>query len=188
MRTYAAIGDPVEMIGREALNLIYASSSVRAITVGHLSQDPSIPAYVDTDHMLAKHFAVVGSTGVGKSSAVASILTKTIDVRPDLRVLLLDVHNEYRAAFGDRANVIGAENAAAPVLALQFRGDPERAVPGKPAATEEVEILAELIPVAKAKYQSRSPSGSPSNGGRRRGTAASPRTRPRVAPPGSARG
>ena len=57
------------MIGSEELNLIYASTSARAITIGHLSQDPSIPAYVDTDHLLAKHFAVVGSTGVGKSRA-----------------------------------------------------------------------------------------------------------------------
>jgi len=153
VRAYAAIGDPVEMIGRETLNLIYASSSARAITVGHLSQDPSIPAYVDTDHMLAKHFAVVGSTGVGKSSAVASILTRTIEVRPDLRILLLDVHNEYRAAFGDRANVIGAETLRLPFWLFNFEEIMNVLYAGKPAATEEVEILAELIPVAKAKYQ-----------------------------------
>jgi len=56
VRDYAAIGDPVEMIRRDELGLIYASSSERAITVGHLSQDPSIPAYVDTDHRLAVSF------------------------------------------------------------------------------------------------------------------------------------
>ncbi len=153
VREYAAIGDPVEMIGREELNLIYASSSARAITVGHLSQDPSIPAYVDTDHMLAKHFAVVGSTGVGKSSAVAAILSKTIEVRPELRVLLLDVHNEYRAAFGDRASVIGAENLRLPFWLFNFEEMQNVIYGGKPAAPEEVEILAELIPIAKGKYQ-----------------------------------
>ena len=129
------------------------SSGARAITVGHLSQDPSIPAYVDTDHMLAKHFAVVGSTGVGKSSAVASILGKMIDVRPELRVLLLDVHNEYRAAFGSRANVIGAENLRLPFWLFNFEEITNVIYGGKPASPEEVEILAELIPIAKAKYQ-----------------------------------
>jgi uncharacterized protein len=154
VREYAAIGDPAEMIGREELNLIYASSGARSITVGHLSQDPSIPAYVDSDHMLAKHFAVVGSTGVGKSSAVASILTRMIEVRPEVRVLLLDVHNEYRAAFGGHANVIGAENLRLPFWLFNFEEMINVIYAGKPAAPEEVEILAELIPVAKARYQS----------------------------------
>jgi DNA helicase HerA-like ATPase len=153
VRDYAAIGDPVEMISREELRLIYAASGERAITVGHLSQDPSIPAYVDTDHMLAKHFAVVGSTGVGKSSAVASILGKMIDVRPELRVLLLDVHNEYRAAFDSRANVIGGENLRLPFWLFNFEEILNVLYAGKPAGSEEVEILAELIPVAKAKHQ-----------------------------------
>ena len=152
VREYAAIGDPVEMIGRAELNLIYAASGARTITVGHLSQDPSIPAYVDTDHMLAKHFAVVGSTGVGKSSAVASILGKMVDVRPELRVLLLDVHNEYRAAFGGRASVIGAENLRLSFWLFNFEEMQNVIYAGKPAAPEEVEILAELIPIAKAKY------------------------------------
>ena len=153
VREYAAIGDPARMIGSAELNLIYASTSARAITIGHLSQDPSIPAYVDTDHMLAKHFAVVGSTGVGKSSAVASILGKMTDVRPELRVLLLDVHNEYRAAFGDRASVIGAENLRLPFWLFNFEETLNVLYGGKPAAAEEADILAELIPVAKAKYQ-----------------------------------
>ena len=154
VREYAAIGDPAEMIGREELRLIYASSSARAINVGHLSQDPSIPAYVDTDHMLAKHFAVVGSTGVGKSSSVACILGKMLDVRPDLRVLLLDVHNEYRAAFGSRANVMGAENLRLPFWLFSFEEMVNVLYAGKAAAPEEMEILAEMIPIAKAKYQS----------------------------------
>ncbi len=153
VREYAAIGDPAEMIGRDELNLIYASSGARTVTVGHLSQDPSIPAYVDTDHLLAKHFAVVGSTGVGKSSAVASIVSKVIDVRPELRVLLLDVHNEYRAAFGNRANVIGAENLRLPFWLFNFEETTNVIYGGKPASPEEMEILAELIPLAKANYQ-----------------------------------
>ena len=178
VREYAAIGDPAEMIGREELKLIYASSSARAITVGHLSQDPSIPAYVDTDHMLAKHFAVVGSTGVGKSSAVASILGKMIDVRPELRVLLLDVHNEYRAAFGSRANVIGGGEPAAAVLALQLRGDAQRHLRRQAGRARGGGDPRRADPDRQGEVPGR-PRAARGRAGGRRGTAASPRTRPR---------
>ncbi len=153
VRDYAAIGDAVELMGHEELNLIYASTGTRTIDVGHLSQDRSIPAIVDTDHLLAKHFAVVGSTGVGKSTAVASILGKTITVRPELRVLLLDVHNEYGAVFGERANIVGSENLRLPFWLFNFEETLNVLYGGKPAPTEEIEILSELIPMAKANYQ-----------------------------------
>ena len=153
VRDYAAIGDAVELMGHEELNLIYASTGTRTIDVGHLSQDRSIPAIVDTDHLLAKHFAVVGSTGVGKSTAVASILSKTIAVRPELRALLLDVHNEYGAVFGERANIVGSENLRLPFWLFNFEETLNVLYGGKPVPTEEVEILSELIPLAKAGYQ-----------------------------------
>jgi DNA helicase HerA-like ATPase len=35
--------------------------------------------------MLSKHFAVLGTTGVGKSSGVALILRQILDARPNLR-------------------------------------------------------------------------------------------------------
>ena len=41
------------------------------INVGTLQQDPSVIAYVDVEEMLSKHFAVLGSTGVGKSTGVS---------------------------------------------------------------------------------------------------------------------
>jgi hypothetical protein len=43
VREYAAIGDPARMLGSAELNLIYASTSARAITIGHLSQAPRSP-------------------------------------------------------------------------------------------------------------------------------------------------
>jgi uncharacterized protein len=50
--------------------------------------------------MLRCHFAVVGTTGVGKSSAVcAAVRESAAEVKPNLRVLVLDPHNEYAHAF-----------------------------------------------------------------------------------------
>ena len=97
-----------------------------AIDIGHLQQDSSLGAYIDVNDMLSKHFAVLGTTGVGKSSGVAVILQEILRARPDLRIFLLDPHNEYGRCFGDRALVLNPRNLQAAVLAVQFRGDHRR--------------------------------------------------------------
>ncbi|HMT21586.1 MAG TPA: DUF87 domain-containing protein, partial [Promineifilum sp.] len=62
---YPAIGDIAATITNQDLRVVYAPSQKDAINVGNLQQDPSVIAYVDVDEMLSKHFAVLGSTGVG---------------------------------------------------------------------------------------------------------------------------
>ena len=87
--------------------------------------------------MLSKHFAVLGTTGVGKSSGVALILQQILDARPNLRVFLLDGHNEYGALLRrPRAGAQSAQPEAA-VLAVQFRGDRRRVLRAAgPASTK----------------------------------------------------
>ena len=85
------------------MRIIFDGSGAKSIKVGQLQQDRTIDVRIDINEMLSKHFAVLGTTGVGKSSAVALILQQLLQARPDLRVLLLDVHNEYGRCFGDRA-------------------------------------------------------------------------------------
>lgn len=154
VREYPAIGDDASMISRSDLELIYSSTGERSIKVGYLQQDPTIAAFVDVDSLLSKHFAVVGSTGVGKSSGVAVILREVMRARPDLRVLLLDVHNEYSHCFGAGARVVGSHNLRLPFWLFNFEEIIDVIFGGRPAAPEEVEILAEMIPVAKATYMS----------------------------------
>lgn len=152
VRNYPAIGDQAEVISRSDLNLIYAPADESSISIGHLHQDASIPASVDVEGLLTKHFAVLGSTGVGKSSGVAVILGELMKARPDVRILLLDVHNEYGKSFAEDAIVIGSHNFKLPFWLLNFDEMTDIIYGGKPAVPEEVEILAELIPVAKGVY------------------------------------
>ena len=63
---YPTIGDAVDLITNQELRTVYAPSGSDQIDVGTLQQDPSVIAYVDVEEMLSKHFAVLGSTGVGK--------------------------------------------------------------------------------------------------------------------------
>jgi uncharacterized protein len=159
VREYPAIGDEVFVIGREELKLVYSATGEHCVTIGNLQQDATIPAFVDVDSLLSKHFAVLGSTGVGKSSGVAVILGEVMRARPDVRVLLLDVHNEYGHSFGDKGHVVGSNNLNLPFWLFNFEEMIDVIYSGRPSVPEEVEILAELIPIAKAAYMSLKNSG-----------------------------
>ncbi len=117
---YPAIGDPAALITRDELRLIYDISGSDTIDIGYLQQDTSIGAYINVDEMLSKHFAVLGTTGVGKSSGVALILRQILDARPNLRLFLLDGHNEYARCFGDSALVLNPRNLKLPFWLFNF--------------------------------------------------------------------
>src|SRR5690606_27691828 len=102
---YPAIGDAAKLVSSEHFGVIYTPTGGRTINLGHLNHDSSIAAQIDVDSLISKHFAILGSTGVGKSSGVTVILQEILRARPDLRVFLLDGHNEYGRTFGEHANV-----------------------------------------------------------------------------------
>jgi len=83
---YPAIGDPVFAVSARELRLVFNVASASGIEIGHMQQDSTIGAYVGVDDMLSKHFAVPGTTGVGKSSAVVLMLQEILRARPDLRI------------------------------------------------------------------------------------------------------
>lgn len=149
---YPAIGDVAELIAGRDLRLIYGTSSSRTIRIGSLQQDPAVPALIDVDGLLSRHFAVLGTTGVGKSSGVAVILGEILKVRPDLRIFLLDGHNEYSRTFGHCASVIGARDLKLPFWLFNFEETIDVVYGGRPGVAEEIEILSELIPIAKSTY------------------------------------
>jgi hypothetical protein len=125
---YPAIGDSAVPIGARELRLVYNVASASAVAIGHLQQDSTIAAYVDIDDMLCKHFAVLGTTGVGKSSAVVLLLQEFVRARPNLRILILDAHNEYGRPFGEQAFVLNPRNLKLPFWLFNFRGDGGRLV------------------------------------------------------------
>jgi DNA helicase HerA-like ATPase len=149
---YPTIGDAVELINNQELRTVYAPSGSDQIDIGTLQQDPSVIAYVDVEEMLSKHFAVLGSTGVGKSSGVSLLLNEILKSRPNLRIFLLDVHNEYGRCFGDRSQVLNPRNLKLPFWLFNFEEFIDVVFGGRPGVPEEIEVLAEVIPQAKGNY------------------------------------
>ncbi|MFO1037317.1 MAG: DUF87 domain-containing protein [Geminicoccaceae bacterium] len=99
---------------------VYAAPKVPHAPVGHLRQEPAIGAHVLIDGLLGQHFAVLGSTGSGKSCAVTVVLSAVLDRCPFAHVLLLDPHAEYGAAFGDRALCLDQSSLELPYWLLTF--------------------------------------------------------------------
>src|SRR6201989_728580 len=149
---YPTIGDAVELITNAELRTVYAPTGSDQINAGTLQQDRSVVAYVDVEEMLSKHFAVLGSTGVGKSTGVSLLLNEILKSRPNLRIFLLDVHNEYGRCFGDRALVLNPRNLKLPFWLFNFEEIVDVLFAGRPGVPEELDILAEVIPMAKCIY------------------------------------
>lgn len=105
---YPSIGDIAHVVTESDLAAIYAPGDKRSyVSIGRVASAESIPAYLDLNRLVARHSAVVGSTGAGKSTTVASLLNSLANpaIFPSTRIVLLDLHGEYAKAFGDHARV-----------------------------------------------------------------------------------
>ena len=117
---YPALGADIFAAGREETALIYGADGAGGLAIGTLQHDPSLTAMLSLDGLLERHFAVLGTTGAGKSCAVALIARAIIAAHANARIVLLDPHGEYGAAFGERAEVLDAGSMYLPYWLLDF--------------------------------------------------------------------
>ncbi len=150
--SYPVIGDGASMMSNADLRVIYELSGSGSINVGHLQQDSSIGGFLNGIELVGRHFAMLGTTGVGKSSGVAIILHALQRTRPDLRIFLVDPHNEYGRVFGETAQVLTPRNVKLPFWLFNFEEIVDAFFGARPGVEEEVEILSEVIPLAKGMY------------------------------------
>src|SRR5262245_45078024 len=149
---YPALGDRVRVAQRAELELAFSGDKRHSVRVGCIRQDPSISAMIRVDDLLGKHFAILGTTGTGKSCTTALILRSILQKNPAAHMVLLDPHNEYANAFGEWGEVISQRNMQLPYWLLTFEELVEVLLGNAQDRKAEVEILQELIPTAKARY------------------------------------
>src|SRR5439155_14255313 len=107
-------GDEVHLLTRGDLGRVYGQAASRSrVAIGSLASAEGVPAIVNIDLLVSRHSAVVGATGAGKSTTVASVIQALSDPErfASARVLVFDTHGEYSAALRGRATVfrIGAD-------------------------------------------------------------------------------
>ncbi len=150
---YPHFDTPVLTADARDLAMVYAPPDVAIARLGSIQQDRSIPAYAVTDELLAKHFAVLGTTGSGKSCVVSLVLHAILEQHPNGHIVLIDPHNEYAAAFGERAEAIHLSNLQLPYWLLNFEELVEVVIgQNQERAYPEIEILKNGVIEAKKMF------------------------------------
>ncbi|MDE2183498.1 MAG: DUF87 domain-containing protein [Alphaproteobacteria bacterium] len=147
-----AIGDGVHLADRNALMLAYTQPDCATINVGALYQNPAVPARLLIDDLFGKHFLVVGTTGCGKSSALTCILQSLLPEYTQARVVILDIHNEYSAAFNEHGQTIDPSNLNLPFWLLNFQELTAAFTCADEHRDAEIEILSDAVVWAKRRY------------------------------------
>jgi len=102
------------------LKQIYASDGRSAIQVGTVYPTSDIRAGLYVDAMLGKHFALLGSTGTGKSTSAALILHRICESAPQGHIVMIDPHGEYAAAFKSTGMIFDVSNLQMPYWLMNF--------------------------------------------------------------------
>ncbi len=102
------------------LKQVYASDGRSAATIGRVYPTRDIRAGLYIDAMLGKHFALLGSTGTGKSTSAALILHKICEAAPEGHVVMIDPHGEYSAAFRNTGVILDVSNLQMPYWLMNF--------------------------------------------------------------------
>jgi uncharacterized protein len=102
------------------LRQIYASDGRSNIQVGTVYPTKDIRAGIYIDAMLGKHFALLGSTGTGKSTGAALILHRICEAAPEGHVVMIDPHGEYSAAFRNNGLILDVSNLQMPYWLMNF--------------------------------------------------------------------
>ena len=146
------IGDPLLLADRSDLTRVFAPPAVTTVKIGALYQDSAVAARLRIDDLLAKHFIIVGSTGSGKSCALAGILQRILDEHRYAHIVVMDIHNEYVSAFGDKVEAINLNSFMLPFWLLNFQELTAALTTADEYREAETEILNEGVIQAKRRY------------------------------------
>ena len=104
--TYPLPQQTVYLTPKRELRFIYGHGKGPSVHLGEHVGTGGTKCYAEMNELLGKHAAILGSTGAGKSAAVAAVLHSLLErgAEENLatwkpRIVVLDPHNEYSAAF-----------------------------------------------------------------------------------------
>ena len=136
----------------EDLRQIYASDGRSAIQVGTVYPTNDIRAGIYIDAMLGKHFALLGSTGTGKSTSAALILHRICQNAPQGHIVMVDPHGEYAAAFKSTGTIFDVSNLQMPYWLMNFEEHCEVILTSSGSdRQEDADILAKCLLKARSK-------------------------------------
>ncbi|MDA5194883.1 ATP-binding protein [Govanella unica] len=145
-------GQKVLMVTKPEMEEIFSAEGADLLKIGTVYPHYKTSAILLTDHLLGKHFAVLGSTGTGKSCAVSLLLHRLVEQLPNGHVLVLDPHGEYGRAFAGISETFTTENLELPYWLMTFDEHVEVFVGRRNSDRDlEIDILKRCLLQARTK-------------------------------------
>lgn len=149
---YPVPGTRIFPIDGKDLKQMFATESRPHIEIGTVYPTSDVRAALYVDSLLGKHFALLGSTGTGKSTATALILHRICELAPRGHIVMIDPHGEYSEAFRNEGAIFDVGNLAMPYWLMNFEEHCEVLVTsGGDQRQIDCDILAKCLLAARAK-------------------------------------
>lgn len=149
---YPVPGSEVFAVSSPDMKQVYAADARAHVEIGTVFPTKDIRGALYVDAMLGKHFALLGSTGTGKSTSAALILHKICDIAPEGHIVMIDPHGEYSAAFKHNGALFDVNNLAMPYWMMNFAEHCEVFVTSTGDDKQiDADILARCLLQARAK-------------------------------------
>lgn len=155
--TYPGLDDPVHFTTPDGLRAIFPPPGADHVRLGALASAPDVTVALTAQPLVMRHGAIVGSTGSGKTSAVASLLQSFVrDGWTSANVVVVDPHGEYAKALEGSATVRSVLGTGNSMLRVPFwalpAGDILRAFCGREESATLQNRFGELVTSARRKF------------------------------------
>ena len=152
---YPIPGCAIMPVTTDDMRAIFAADDSPNVEVGTVYPTDDIRGTLYVDPMLSKHFAILGSTGTGKSTSVALILHRISELSPEGHIVMIDPHGEYSAAFKSCGELFNVDNLQLPYWLLNFEEHCEVLLTTDGAErNRDADILAKCLLAARTKSKS----------------------------------
>jgi hypothetical protein len=152
---YPIPGATILPVTTDDMRSIFAADDSPHVEIGTVYPTDDIRGTLYVDPMLSKHFAVLGSTGTGKSTSVALILHRISQFSPEGHIVMIDPHGEYSAAFKSCGELFNVDNLQLPYWLLNFEEHCEVLLTTDGAERQrDADILAKCLLSARTKSKS----------------------------------
>lgn len=153
--------DKVYLATKADFDRIFSPDRHPHIEIGTVYPTSDVRSSLFYDKLLSRHFAVLGSTGTGKSTLVALILHRITAAAPHGHIVVLDPHGEYAAAFSATAKVFNVDNLEIPYWAMNLEEHCEAFIPENEESRDvDINVLAKCLLAARKRNGLVSPAGN----------------------------
>lgn len=155
--TYPGLDDSVHFATSDDLRAIYPVEEQLRLRIGQLSAAAEISVTLNVGPLVVRHSAIVGSTGAGKTSAVASLLQRIGQKGwGNANIVVIDPHGEYGKALGEVASLRSVLGEGESLLRVPYWALPAaeilRALAGQVESKTVSDKFAELVKGERQKF------------------------------------